>query len=240
MSERILIVEDDPAIADGLAWALKQDGFQVATAPDGESGLAAVRAQPPDLLMLDLMLPGVSGWEVCRAIRKTSRLPILMLTARAEEFDRVLGLELGADDYVTKPFSTREVIARVRAILRRSQPDDVESDTILTADGLRMDISRHELTVDGSATTLSPKEWQLLEILLRNKGRVLTRDLLLDRVWGGDTYLDRGTLDVHIRWLRQKVERNPGDPTRIITVRTVGYKLADPPPIPREAPSVAP
>lgn len=240
MSERILIVEDDPAIADGLAWALKQDGFQVSTAPDGESGLASVRAQSPDLLILDLMLPGVSGWEVCRAIRKTSRLPILMITARSEEFDRVLGLELGADDYVTKPFSTREVIARVRAILRRAHPDDFEADTILTAGGLRMDVSRHELTVDGTPTALSPKEWQILEILLRNKGRVLTRDLLLDRVWGGDTYLDRGTLDVHIRWLRQKVERNPSNPTRIITVRTLGYKLTDSPPAFDEGRAAAP
>jgi two-component system response regulator RegX3 len=227
MPEQILIIEDEQAIADGLAWALKQEGFKVETSADGETGLASVRSRPPDLLILDLMLPGLSGWEVCRAIRKTSHLPILMLTARAEELDRVLGLELGADDYVTKPFSTREIIARVRAILRRSSQAGLEVDDIFAADGLNMDTARHELIVDGSPVALSPKEWDLLEILLRNKGRVLTRDILLDRVWGGDTYLDRGTLDVHIRWLRQKIERDPSKPSRIITVRGVGYKLAD-------------
>ena len=226
MSETILIVEDEQAIADGLAWALRQEGFVVDTAADGETGLAAVRSRPPSLMILDLMLPGVSGWEVCRAVRKTSTLPILIVTARAEEFDRVLGLELGADDYVTKPFSTREVVARVRAILRRTgQP--TTADEILTAEGLSMDTARHELTVDGTKTSLSPKEWSLLEILLRNRGRVLTREILLDRVWGGDTFLDRGTLDVHIRWLRQKVECDPSSPTRILTVRGVGYKASD-------------
>jgi two-component system response regulator RegX3 len=227
MPEQILIIEDEQAIADGLAWALKQEGYAVETAPDGESGLAAFRARPPNLMILDLMLPGVSGWEVCRAIRKLSQLPILMVTARAEEFDRVLGLELGADDYVTKPFSTREIIARVRAILRRTTGSAAGLEEVLTSDGLSMDTARHELHVDGAPVTLSPKEWDLLEILLRNKGRVLTRDILLDRVWGGDTFLDRGTLDVHIRWLRQKVERDPGAPTRINTVRGVGYKAAD-------------
>ncbi|HEY3414813.1 MAG TPA: response regulator transcription factor [Armatimonadota bacterium] len=226
MSETILIIEDEQAIADGVAWALRQEGFLVETAADGEAGLAVVRSRPPSLIILDLMLPGVSGWEVCRAVRKSSTLPILILTARAEEFDRVLGLELGADDYVSKPFSTREVVARVRAILRRTgQP--ATADEILTAEGLSMDIARHELTVSGVQTLLSPKEWDLLEILLRNRGRVLTREILLDRVWGGDTFLDRGTLDVHIRWLRQKVELDPGAPKRILTVRGVGYKAAD-------------
>lgn len=227
MPEQILIIEDEQAIADGLAWALKQEGYKVEVASDGETGLASVRSHPPDLLILDLMLPGLSGWEVCRAIRRTSSLPILILTARAEELDRVLGLELGADDYVTKPFSTREVIARVRAILRRSSASSLGPDDVFTVEGITMDIARHELTVDGSPVSLSPKEWDLLEILLRNKGRVLTRDILLERVWGGDTFLDRGTLDVHIRWLRQKIERDPGAPSRIITVRGVGYKLAD-------------
>lgn len=226
MSQTILIVEDEQAIADGLAWALRQEGFLVETAADGEAGLAAVRSRPPSLMILDLMLPGVSGWEVCRAVRKNSTLPILIVTARAEEFDRVLGLELGADDYVTKPFSTREIVARVRAILRRTgQPGT--ADEILTAEGLSMDTARHELAVDGALVSLSPKEWDLLEILLRNRGRVLTREILLDRVWGGDTFLDRGTLDVHVRWLRQKVEIDPSSPKRVLTVRGVGYKSAD-------------
>lgn len=227
MPDSILIVEDERSIAEGLAYALRQEGFRVETAPDGETGLTAARAHSPDLVILDLMLPGVSGWEVCRALRKTSNVPILMVTARAEEMDRVLGLELGADDYVTKPFSTREVIARVRAILRRAAPAETQVEQLLTASGLEMDVARRLVRVDGRDVSLSPKEWDLLEILLRNKGRVLTRDLLLDRIWGEDSYLDRGTLDVHIRWLRQKIERDPGAPTRIVTIRGVGYKLAD-------------
>jgi two-component system response regulator RegX3 len=226
MPESILIIEDERAIAEGLAYALRQEGFRVEVAADGESGMAAFRARPPDFILLDLMLPGASGWDVCRAVRKTSRVPILMVTARAEEMDRVLGLELGADDYVTKPFSTREIIARIRAILRRTSPVETGDGDVLTADGLHMDIPRREVLVDGAPVSLSPKEWDLLEILLRNKGRVLTRDLLLDRVWGEDSYLDRGTLDVHIRWLRQKIEQDPSAPTHILTVRGVGYKLA--------------
>ncbi len=226
MPDNILIIEDEAAIADGLAYALRQEGYRVDVAADGEAGLSAFRAQPPDIILLDLMLPGVSGWEVCRAIRKTSGVPILMVTARAEEMDRVLGLELGADDYVTKPFSTREVIARIRAVLRRSGGSEAGLEQALMADGLRMDVARREIFVDDQPVSLSPKEWDLLEILLRNKGRVLTRDILLDRVWGEDSYLDRGTLDVHVRWLRQKIERDPSAPTRLLTIRGVGYKLA--------------
>lgn len=226
MPARVLIVEDERAIAEGLSYALSQEGFDVVIMADGETGLAAARNVPPDLVILDLMLPGLSGWEVCRSLRRTSSVPILMLTARTEEMDRVLGLELGADDYVTKPFSTREVVARVKAILRRTAPAAAEQDEVLTAEGLTMNIPRHELHVDGKSVNLSPKEWELLRILLRNKGRVLTRDLLLDRVWGEDSYLDRGTLDVHIRWLRQKIEADAGNPTRILTVRGVGYKYA--------------
>lgn len=226
MPARVLIVEDERAIAEGLSYALSQEGFDVVTMSDGETGLAAARNIAPDLVILDLMLPGLSGWEVCRSLRRISNVPILMLTARAEEMDRVLGLELGADDYVTKPFSTREVVARVKAILRRTAPDTSDRDEVLTAEGITMNIPRHELHVDGKPVNLSPKEWELLRILLRNKGRVLTRDLLLDRVWGEDSYLDRGTLDVHIRWLRQKIEADAGNPTRILTVRGVGYKFA--------------
>jgi DNA-binding response OmpR family regulator len=226
MPARVLIVEDERAIAEGLSYALSQEGFDVVTMSDGETGLAAARNIAPDLVILDLMLPGLSGWEVCRSLRRISNVPILMLTARTEEMDRVLGLELGADDYVTKPFSTREVVARVKAILRRTAPDTSDRDEVLTAEGITMNIPRHELHVDGKPVNLSPKEWELLRILLRNKGRVLTRDLLLDRVWGEDSYLDRGTLDVHIRWLRQKIEADAGNPTRILTVRGVGYKFA--------------
>lgn len=225
MNRRVLIIEDDPAIADGLAYALEREGYAVETARDGEAGLSAARARPPDVVLLDLMLPGISGWAVCRALRQESTVPILMLTARGEEEDRVRGLEIGADDYVTKPFSTREVVARIAAVLRRAAPDGPD-DGVLAGAGVSMDLSRHEVSVDGTPVSLSPKEWNLLEVLLRNKGRVLTRDLLLERVWGEDVYMDRGTLDVHIRWIRQKIERDPARPERIVTVRGVGYKFA--------------
>jgi len=225
MSKRILVIEDDPAIADGLAYALEREGYAVEVARDGEAGLAAARARVPDAVLLDLMLPGVSGWAVCRALRQESGVPILMLTARGEEEDRVRGLEIGADDYVTKPFSTREVIARIGAVLRRAGTVEA-GDERLSGAGVSLDISRREAAVDGVPVSLSPKEWSLLELLLRNKGRVLTRDLLLERIWGEDQYMDRGTLDVHIRWLRQKIERDPAQPERILTVRGVGYKFA--------------
>lgn len=225
MNRRVLIIEDDPAIADGLAYALEREGYSVEAARDGEAGLSAARARPPDVVLLDLMLPGISGWAVCRALRQESAVPILMLTARGEEEDRVRGLEIGADDYVTKPFSTREVVARIAAVLRRAAPEASEDETLSGA-GVSMDLSRHEVSVDGEPVSLSPKEWNLLEVLLRNKGRVLTRDLLLERVWGEDVYMDRGTLDVHIRWIRQKIERDPARPERILTVRGVGYKFA--------------
>jgi two-component system response regulator RegX3 len=224
MTRRILIIEDDPAIADGLTYALEREGYAVEAARDGDTGLSAARARPPDVVLLDLMLPGISGWAVCRALRQESAVPILMLTARGEEEDRVRGLEIGADDYVTKPFSTREVVARIAAVLRRAAPEDGEDGTLSGA-GVSMDLSRHEVFVDGEPVSLSPKEWNLLEVLLRNKGRVLTRDLLLERVWGEDIYMDRGTLDVHVRWIRQKIERDPARPERILTVRGVGYKF---------------
>lgn len=228
MPVNVLIIEDEKAIAEGLAYALRKDDFQVEMAFDGNTGLDTARRAQPDIILLDLMLPGLSGWEVCRAIRRTSSVPIIMITARADEMDRVLGLELGADDYIVKPFSRREVTARIRAVLRRASPSSVQdADEILKSDGIEMNLSRHELLVDGAQVPLTPKEWDLLQILLRNKGRVLTRDLLLDRVWGDDSYMDRGTLDVHIRWLRQKIESDPGSPRRILTVRGVGYKFSD-------------
>jgi two-component system response regulator RegX3 len=225
MNKRVLIIEDDPAIADGLAYALEREGYDVEVARDGEAGLSAGRARMPDVVLLDLMLPGVSGWAVCRALRRESAVPILMLTARGEEEDRVRGLEIGADDYVTKPFSTREVVARINAVLRRTAPEGA-GDEVLEGAGVSLDVARHEVSVDGVSVSLSPKEWNLLEVLLRNKGRVLTRDVLLERVWGEDVYMDRGTLDVHIRWIRQKIERDPAQPERLLTVRGVGYKFA--------------
>jgi DNA-binding response OmpR family regulator len=228
---KVLVIEDERAIADAVALNLRDEGCQVDTARRGDDGLRMATLAPYDLIILDLMLPGVDGREVCRAVRARSQTPILMLTAKAREIDKVLGLELGADDYLTKPFGMLELIARVKALLRRSKANrDVaapEPDEQYASDGVTVNVARHEVTVDGNRVELRPKEFELLRALISNRGRVLTRDRLLELVWGEDEFLDRGTLDVHIRWLRQKLERDASQPCRILTVRGVGYKFSD-------------
>jgi len=229
--QRILVVEDERAIADAVALNLREEGFTVDTASRGDDGLRLATAEPYDLIVLDLMLPGVDGREICRAVRKRSQTPILMLTARAREVDKVLGLELGADDYLTKPFGMLELIARVKALLRRSgvqkSAPDPDADEEYAGSGVRVNVSRRRVEADGKVVELRPKEFELLRVLISNRGRVMMRDRLLELVWGEDEFLDRGTLDVHIRWLRQKLERDPSRPQRILTIRGVGYKYSD-------------
>ena len=227
---RVLVIEDERAIADAVALNLREEGFAVSTATRGDDGLRMASTDPYDLIILDLMLPGLDGRDVCRAVRKRADTPILMLTARAREMDKVLGLELGADDYLTKPFGMLELIARVKALLRRSKGSGDTSpapDEEYSGAGVTMDVARRVVTVDGQKVELRPKEFDLLRVLLSNRGRVIPRDRLLDLVWGEDEYLDRGTLDVHIRWLRQKLERDASQPARILTVRGVGYKFSE-------------
>ncbi len=226
---KILLVEDERSIAEGLKVSLEAEGFQVAWAKDGEEALSTWERIRPDLIVLDLMLPRVSGTEVCRTIRMRSDVPILMLTARVTEVDRVVGLEIGADDYVTKPFSTRELIARIRAILRRAPLGSAPAtdEPPVEACGVRVDRSRHEVTVDSRTIELPPKEFELLAVLVEYAGRVLTRNQLIDEVWGSDYVGDTKTLDVHVRRLRGRIEADPQDPQRIRTVRGVGYRFAD-------------
>ncbi len=226
---KILLVEDERSIAEGLKVSLESEGFQVAWAKDGHEALAVWERSGPDLIVLDLMLPGVSGTEVCRTIRARSDVPIIMLTARDTEVDRVVGLEIGADDYLTKPFSTRELIARIRAILRRAPVGTTTTieDQPVEASGVRVDRGRHEVSVDGRTVELPPKEFELLAMLVDYAGRVLTRNQLIDEVWGSDYVGDTKTLDVHIRRLRSRIEDDPHAPERILTVRGVGYRFAD-------------
>ncbi len=222
---RILIVEDEESFSDPLSYLLRKEGYQVAVAATGPDGLTEFETNGADLVLLDLMLPGLSGIEVCRTLRARSSVPIIMLTAKDTEIDKVLGLEMGADDYVTKPYSARELLARVRAVLRRNtEPDDLTPATV-EAGPVRMDIERHVVTVSGSVTAMPLKEFELLELLLRNAGRVLTRGQLIDRVWGSDYVGDTKTLDVHVKRLRAKVEPDPGNPRHILTVRGLGYKF---------------
>lgn len=228
---RILLVEDERSIAEGLKISLEAEGFHVAWAKDGSEAVAAWERLSPDMIVLDLMLPGISGIEVCRTIRTRSDVPILMLTARDAEVDRVVGLELGADDYMTKPFSARELTARIRAILRRSPGGSSgalgREEHPVEANGVRVDRGRHEVTVDGGLVTMPPKEFDLLATLVEHAGRVLTRNQLIDEVWGSDYVGDTKTLDVHIRRLRGRVEVAPQEPVRIQTVRGVGYRFSD-------------
>ncbi len=222
---RVLVVEDEESISDPLSYLLRQEGFEVAVASTGPEGVAEFDRGGADIVLLDLMLPGLSGTEVCRTIRAKSSVPVIMLTARDSEIDKVVGLELGADDYITKPFSTRELVARVRAVLRRGVEADDETRAALEAGPVRMDVERHVVTVAGRQLAMPLKEFELLEMLLRNAGRVLTRGQLIDRVWGADYVGDTKTLDVHVKRLRAKIEPDPGTPQHLVTVRGLGYKF---------------
>ncbi|BCJ66143.1 response regulator transcription factor [Polymorphospora rubra] len=223
---RVLVVEDEESFSDALSYMLRKEGFEVSVAATGPTALTEFDRTGADIVLLDLMLPEMSGTEVCRQLRQRSHVPIIMVTARDSEIDKVVGLEIGADDYVTKPYSPRELVARVRAVLRRHSPEttDVATPT-LSAGPVRMDIERHVVTVDGAAVQLPLKEFELLELLLRNAGRVLTRGQLIDRVWGADYVGDTKTLDVHVKRLRSKVEPEPSAPRYIVTVRGLGYKF---------------
>ena len=223
---RILIVEDEVSISEPLAYMFTKDGFMVSVAEDGPSAVATFAREGADLILLDLMLPGMPGTDVCKAIRQTSNVPIIMVTAKDSEIDKVLGLELGADDYVTKPFSTAELMARARAVLRRgtSIEDDLTPGT-LSAGDVRIDIDRHLVTVGQTPVRLPLKEFALLELLVRNAGRVLTRGQLIDRVWGIERLENSKTLDVHVKRLRAKIEKDPANPQQLVTVRGVGYKF---------------
>ena len=222
---RILVVEDEESFRDALSYMLRKEGFEVHLAENGPSALETFDRHGADLVLLDLMLPGLSGTEVCRALRARSTVPVIMLTAKDSEVDKVVGLELGADDYVTKPYSTRELVARIRAVLRRhGEPDELVPATV-EAGPVRMDVDRHVVSVAGAQIAMPLKEFELLELLLRNAGRVLTRGQLIDRVWGSDYVGDTKTLDVHVKRLRAKVEPDPGLPRHIVTVRGLGYKF---------------
>lgn len=222
---RILVVEDEESLSDPLSYMLRKEGFEVAVAATGPKALETFDRTGADLVLLDLMLPGLSGTEVCRALRARSAVPVIMLTAKDSEVDKVVGLELGADDYVTKPYSARELVARIRAVLRRQADRDDLLPATLSAGPVRMDVERHVVTVDGSHVPLPLKEFELLELLLRNVGRVLTRGQLIDRVWGADYVGDTKTLDVHVKRLRSKIEPDPAAPRHILTVRGLGYKF---------------
>lgn len=222
---KILIVEDEASLSEPLAYLLGREGYETVIADDGPSALVEFDRDGADLVLLDLMLPGLSGTEVCRELRNRSSVPIIMLTAKDSEVDIVVGLELGADDYVTKPYSTRELLARIRAVLRRRVETEDDDDQVLEAGTVRMDIERHTVSVDGKETAMPLKEFELLELLLRNSGRVLTRGQLIDRVWGADYFGDTKTLDVHIKRIRSKIEVTPSEPTMLVTVRGLGYRF---------------
>jgi len=227
MAAKILVVEDDRNLLDTLKYNLSKEGYNAVTAIDGAEALAVARREKPDLIILDIMLPKLSGFEVCRILRKEMTIPILMLTAKDEEIDKIVGLEIGADDYMTKPFSMRELLARLGAVLRRTEMAvrSVGGEKLLRVGDLEIDIARHQASMEGTALELSPKEFDLLVFLARNKGFVFNRDQLLAKVWGYDFAGDTRTVDVHIRWLRQKIERDPAKPEHLVTIRGGGYKL---------------
>jgi two-component system response regulator RegX3 len=223
---RILVVEDEETLAEAISFLLSKEGFDVSVAATGPEAVELFEKNGADLILLDLMLPGLSGTEVCRQIRTKSSVPIIMLTAKDSEIDKVVGLEIGADDYVTKPYSSRELIARIRAVLRRGELQDVADDgAVIEVGPVRMDTDRHVISVNGAEVSIPLKEFELLEFLMRNPGRVLTRIQLIDRVWGSDYVGDTKTLDVHIKRLRAKIEKDPANPEFIQTVRGMGYKM---------------
>ena len=225
---RILVVEDEESLADSVRYNLEREGFVVTVANDGRRAIERFRADDPHLIVLDLMLPELSGLDVCRMIRQESDVPIIMVTAKDSEADKVTGLELGADDYVTKPFSVRELISRVRAHLRRARMSASEPvDEVLQSTHVRIDTGRHEVQVGGEIVPFPPKEFELLETLVRRKGRLLTREFLIDEVWGHDYVGDTKTLDVHVKRLRRKIEANPHEPVHLLTVRGLGYKFVE-------------
>lgn len=228
--QKVLVVEDEENLVEALKYNLEREGYAVLTAMDGETGLELAKGSNPDLIILDIMLPRLDGLEVCRILRRDVNTPILMLTAKGEEVDRIVGLELGADDYVTKPFSMRELLARVRAMLRRSRmasessSSSTENETYSAGD-LEVDLSSHTARLGATALDLKPREFDLLALLVANKGRAISRDQILERLWGYDYIGDTRTVDVHVRWLREKIETDPGSPKRIITIRGVGYRF---------------
>ena len=226
---RVLVIDDEPSFTEALSLSLKREGFEVDTADDGVSALSAIAKKLPDLVLLDVMLPGMSGVDVCREIRKTSTVPIIMVTARGEEIDAVVALEVGADDYVTKPYRLRELVARMRAVLRRSSNEFVSEPPAskyqkLVEGDVELDLERHELRVREELVTLALKEFELLTFLIENAGRVVTRDSLMENVWGYDYFGDTKTIDVHVKRLRTKIESNPAEPTKITTIRGLGYR----------------
>ncbi|MDQ3951364.1 MAG: response regulator transcription factor [Actinomycetota bacterium] len=222
---RVLLIEDEDNLGEALAYQLEREGYEVERALDGVTGLQRFSTGGADLVLLDLMLPGMPGEDVCREIRRTSNVPIIMLTARDADVDKVVGLELGADDYVTKPFHTRELLARIKAVLRRTAQGGAASKGVLEGGGIRLDAERFEVTVDGEPVHLPRKEFELLELLMENAGRVLTRDTLIDGIWGADYFGDTRTLDVHVKRLRAKCEKDPHAPEHIVTIRGLGYKF---------------
>ncbi len=222
---RILVVEDEESFSDPLSYLLRREGYEVAVADDGPAALEEFDRNGADLVLLDLMLPGLPGTEVCRQLRVRSKVPVIMLTAKDGEIDKVVGLELGADDYVTKPYSSRELVARIRAVLRRGTEPELSGAATVEAGPVRMDVERHVVTVNGETVPMPLKEFELLEMLLRNAGRVLTRMQLIDRVWGSDYVGDTKTLDVHVKRLRGKLEPDPATPRYLVTVRGLGYKF---------------
>lgn len=222
---KVLLIEDEVGLGEALEYQLQREGYEVERVTDGARGLDWFRANGADLVLLDLMLPGLPGEEVCKEIRKSSSIPIIMLTARDSEIDKVVGLEIGADDYVTKPFSTRELVARIKAVMRRASGERDSGDGVLEGGGVRLDPDRFEVVVRGKGVHMPRKEFELLELLMENSGRVLTRETLIDHIWGSDYYGDTRTLDVHIKRLRSKCEVNPHEPKHLVTIRGLGYKF---------------
>ena len=225
MPDTVLVVEDEPNLLAALKYTLEREGYDALTADNGETGLRVAREKSPDIVILDVMLPALDGFEICRLLRRESNVPIIMLTARGEEMDRVVGLELGADDYVTKPFSMRELLARIRNTLRRSAGGGGRQSEVVVSGNLAIDLAGHTATLNGEPLDMKPREFALIAHLASNRGRAFTRDQILERLWGHDYIGDSRTVDVHVRWLREKIEPNPSKPSRIVTIRGVGYRF---------------